>query len=66
MHIGYWWESQKEGDHWEGEDIDGWIIIKYLKRDRIRRYGMAQYRCQYRFYEQGYEPSSSTKCWKVL
>jgi hypothetical protein len=20
MHIGYWWESQKEGDHWEDQD----------------------------------------------
>jgi hypothetical protein len=19
MHIGYWWESQKVGDHWEDE-----------------------------------------------
>jgi hypothetical protein len=28
MHIGYWWESQKEGDHWEDQDVGGWSILK--------------------------------------
>jgi hypothetical protein len=23
MHIGYWWEIQKEGDYWEDQDVDG-------------------------------------------
>jgi hypothetical protein len=23
MHIGYWWESQKEREHWEEQDVDG-------------------------------------------
>jgi hypothetical protein len=28
MHIGYWWESQKERDHWEEKDVGGWTILK--------------------------------------
>jgi hypothetical protein len=31
--TGYWWESQKERDHWEDQDIGGWIILgRILKR----------------------------------
>jgi hypothetical protein len=30
MHIGYWWEMQKEGDHWEDQDIGGWTILKWI------------------------------------
>jgi hypothetical protein len=29
-HIGYWWESQKEGDHWEDQDVGGWTILKWF------------------------------------
>jgi hypothetical protein len=30
MHIGYWWESQKERDHWEDQDVGGWTILKWM------------------------------------
>jgi hypothetical protein len=30
MHIGYWWESQKERDYWEDQDIGGWTILKWI------------------------------------
>jgi hypothetical protein len=30
IHVGYWWESQKEGDHYEDQDIVGWVILKWI------------------------------------
>jgi hypothetical protein len=30
MHIGYCWESQKEIDHWEDQDVVGWKILKCI------------------------------------
>jgi hypothetical protein len=29
-HIGYWWESQMERDHWEDQDVGGWTILKWI------------------------------------
>jgi hypothetical protein len=30
MHIGYWWECQKERDHWEEQDVGRWTILKWI------------------------------------
>jgi hypothetical protein len=29
MNIGFWWESQKEGNHWEDLDVDERIVLKW-------------------------------------
>jgi hypothetical protein len=28
MHIGYWWESQKERDHYEDQEVGGYTLLK--------------------------------------
>jgi hypothetical protein len=28
MLIGYWWESQKETDHYEDQGVGGWTVLK--------------------------------------
>jgi hypothetical protein len=33
MHSGYWWESQKERDHWDDRDVGGWTILKIDVRE---------------------------------
>jgi hypothetical protein len=30
IHIGYWWESQKERNYWEDRDVAGWAISKWI------------------------------------
>jgi hypothetical protein len=38
-HVGYWWESQKESDHWEEKDVGGWTILRWFS-DRMGWYGL--------------------------
>jgi hypothetical protein len=30
MYIGFWWENQKEGNHYEDQDVDGRRILKWI------------------------------------
>jgi hypothetical protein len=30
MHIGYWWEIQKQREHQEDQDLCGWIILRRI------------------------------------
>jgi hypothetical protein len=30
MHVGYWWESQKERDHYEDQGIGRWITLRWI------------------------------------
>jgi hypothetical protein len=39
MHIGYWWESQNERDHYEDQDIVGRKILKWIL-DKMGWYGL--------------------------
>jgi hypothetical protein len=33
MHVGYWWKSQKERDHWEDQVVGGWAMLKWILRE---------------------------------
>jgi hypothetical protein len=30
MHVGYCWESQKEREHWEDQDVGEWTILRWI------------------------------------
>jgi hypothetical protein len=30
MHIGYWWEKQKDRDHSEDQNVGGWTMLKWI------------------------------------
>jgi hypothetical protein len=30
MHVVYWWESQKERDHCDDQNVGGWTILKWI------------------------------------
>jgi hypothetical protein len=40
--MGYWWESQKERDHWENQDVGGWTILKWIleREDKMEWIGL--------------------------
>jgi hypothetical protein len=47
LHIGHWWESQKERDLWEDQDVGGWTILKWILEGQDGM-DMAQDRDQWR------------------
>jgi hypothetical protein len=67
MHVGYWWESQKED-----QDVGRWTILKLIldKEDgmgwyelnrSVSGYGPMECSC-----EHGNKLSCTIKCWEVL
>jgi hypothetical protein len=48
MHIGYWWESKKEGDHWKVQGISGWRGLGEKEWDGMDWIDLAQDRDQWR------------------
>jgi hypothetical protein len=47
MNTGYLWESQKERDHCEDQDVGGWTILKWIL-ERQDWVDVAQHRDQWR------------------
>jgi hypothetical protein len=68
--MGYWWESQKEGDHWEDQDIGELAILKCIleRQDGMVLIGLIwlKIRSVEGSCEHGNEPSGSIKCLEVL
>jgi hypothetical protein len=46
--MGYWWEGHKERDYQENQDVGGWIILKWILRDRMRWIDMTQDRDEWK------------------
>jgi hypothetical protein len=40
MHIGYWCEKQVERDHYEDQYVGGWIILKWILKEKMVWYGL--------------------------
>jgi hypothetical protein len=38
IHVGYWWESQRERDHKEDPDVGEMIILKWVLEMRMGWY----------------------------
>jgi hypothetical protein len=61
VHIGYWWESQKERDYWEDKDVGRWRVLKWIL-ERLDGIDLTQDRDQWRaLCEHVNEPSCSIR-----
>jgi hypothetical protein len=67
IHIWYWWERQKERDHYEDKNVDNilmdlreveWVGTDWIELAQDRPSGGILWTC--------YESSGSVKCWQVL
>jgi hypothetical protein len=67
IHIEYWWESQKERDHWEDQGVGGWTILKWNleRQDGMVWIGLSWLRIGTSG-EHGNELSGSIKFWEIL
>jgi hypothetical protein len=60
MHIGYWWESQKERHNYENLDVGGSIILKWTLENGMKWYALVNLALA------GNETSGSIKFLEVL
>jgi hypothetical protein len=70
MYIGYWRESQKKRDHWEEQDVGGWIMLGWIleRQNGMTWIGLMWLKTGTKggVCEDGIQPSGSIKCWEVL
>jgi hypothetical protein len=68
LRMGYWWESQKENDHYEYQEVDGLIMLRWIseKYYGLVWTGLLWFRIATSSCGQGSESSGSVKCWEVL
>jgi hypothetical protein len=67
---GYWYESQRERDYWEDQDVGQWTILRWIleRCDGVVWTGLVWLKMGQveSFCEFGNEPSGSIKCWETI
>jgi hypothetical protein len=43
MYTEYQWENKKKGDHWEDQNVGGWIILKWISEREREKEAMGWY-----------------------
>jgi hypothetical protein len=67
MSVGYWWESQKDRDHYENQDVGGWVDDdnKMDLEERMEWIGLVQGGPVEGSSEHGNELLDSLKCLEI-